>query len=741
MSAETVHTDRGTVDALELIEVDDPIFSVRDVSVTFDMDRGESRVLDDVSLDIAREEVLGVVGESGSGKSMFASALLDAVVDPGRVDGEITYYPDSGPPVDVLELGADELRRFRWEEVSMVFQGAQSSFNPVITIREHFEETINAHGREVGEAMAHARELIADLHMEPDRVLDSYPHELSGGMKQRTLIALSLVLEPNVLVMDEPTAALDLLMQRSILDLLENLKEKYNLTVVFITHDLPLVTGLSDRLAVLYAFEFVEIADADRIVDRPVHPYTRSLLKAVPNLNMPLAEMQPIEGSAPDPVNVPAGCSYHPRCPLADDQCRTDDPPLRETDEDAVAACFHWEDAPDAVPLDLDREYDPDEQTIVDGSQSERPVLSLEDVEVHFEQEKRGLRNFFSDPEVVRAVDGVDLDIYENDVVALVGESGCGKTTLGKAAIGAQRPTGGRVSYRDVDIWEARDQGDTDVEFDEIRRSLQMIHQDPGSSLNPNKTVRKSLESPLKLWKPDMDSADRNARILGMLEYVGMRPPEDYADRYPHQLSGGEQQRVALIRALLMNPDVILADEAVSALDVSLRVEMMDLMLELQEWFDTSYLFISHNLSNARYFAGGVGGRIGVMYLGEIIEIGPAEEIIQDPRHPYTKVLKWSTEDLDSDAEAGEPPVRGIDIPDPVDPPSGCRFHTRCPEAREICRSQCPSIDDSDAVADEHATACFREYGSDHPYWDSDSIVDEPRPASGTGVGEEASSD
>ncbi|MEY7851040.1 ABC transporter ATP-binding protein [Natrarchaeobius sp. A-rgal3] len=723
------------------IEVDDPIISARDVSVTFEMDRGESRVLDNASIDVARQEVLGVVGESGSGKSMFASALLDAVVEPGTVDGEITYYPNDGDPIDVLELDTESLRRFRWEEISMVFQGAQSSFNPVITVREHFLETIEAHARHVEKTMSHARELIADLHMEPERVLDSYPHELSGGMKQRTLIALSLVLEPNVLVMDEPTAALDLLMQRSILDLLETLSEKYDLTVVFITHDLPLVTGLSDRLAVLYAFQFVEIADADRIVERPVHPYTRSLLKAVPNLNTPLSEMTPIEGSAPDPVDVPQGCSYHPRCPLADDRCRTTDPSLFETGEDAVAACVHWQDALGAIPLEFDREYDAADRAVRDGEQSELPVLSLSDVEVHFEQEKRGWRNLFTDPETVRAVDGVDLEIYKNDVVALVGESGCGKTTLGKAAIGAQRPTGGSITYRGADIWDVRDGESADIEYEEIRRSLQMIHQDPGSSLNPNRPVHKSLEAPLKLWKPGMDADDRTARILGMLEYVGMRPPEDYADRYPHQLSGGEQQRVALVRTLLMNPDVVLADEAVSALDVSLRVEMMDLMLELQEWFDTSYLFISHNLSNARYFAGSVGGRIGVMYLGEIIEMGPVGEVIREPRHPYTKVLKWSTEELDSEEQRTSPPVRGIDIPDPVDPPSGCRFHTRCPEARETCRSRKPSVDDPAAIDGEHTTACFREYGPNHAYWDSDPIVEDARSGDEAGLEESASSD
>ncbi|WP_199174759.1 ABC transporter ATP-binding protein [Halegenticoccus soli] len=312
-------------------------------------------------------------------------------------------------------------------------------------------------------------------------------------------------------------------------------------------------------------------------------------------------------------------------------------------------------------------------------SRADEPVVSLDGVKVHFEKEQGLIDSLFGEPDTVGAVDGVSLEIAENDVVALVGESGCGKTTLGKTAIGIQRPTEGSVRYRGQDVWEAKD-GEGEIPFEEIRRSLQIIHQDPGSALNPNRTVMRTLTAPLKRRHSEMSPEDRRARVLRMLERVGMEPPEDYAHRYPHQLSGGEQQRIALVRALLMNPDLILADEAVSALDVSLRVEMMDLLLELQEQFDTSFLFISHNLSNARYLAEKSGGRVGIMYLGELVEIGPAEEVLQNPKHPYTKVLRWATADLEPEGEVEEPPVRTIDIPDPVSPPSGCRFHTRCPK-------------------------------------------------------------
>ena len=327
----------------------DTLIRMEDVSVEFDMDRGTSKVLDNVNLEVNRGEILGIVGESGSGKSMLASALLDAVEEPGRTEGSVTYYSEDGQETDVLKLSKEELRTYRWEEVSLVFQGAMSSFNPTTKIRTHFVETLKSHDYSVEDHLEETRETLRDLYLDPDRVFDSYPHELSGGMKQRVLIALSLVLDPELLVLDEPTAALDLLMQQSILQLLREVKEKYNVAMVFITHDLPLVADLADRLAVMYAFELAEIGPTDEILHESRHPYTRALLNSTPNLSAPIEQMRPIEGSSPDPIDIPAGCSYHPRCPLADEKCQVEDPELMNVKENHYSACFYQDRVPDEV--------------------------------------------------------------------------------------------------------------------------------------------------------------------------------------------------------------------------------------------------------------------------------------------------------------------------------------------------------------------------------------------------------
>ncbi len=336
----------------------DTIIEVRDLEVTFDMGHSKSRVLNHVSLEINQGDIIGIVGESGSGKSTFADSLLNAVVDPGQSAGEVIYHPPEGEPIDLLSLDDEEIKRVRWEDIAMVFQGAQSAFNPTMRIRGHFEETLEAHDVDVQEGMERARELLSDLYLNPDRVLGSYSHELSGGMQQRTLIALSLLLRPEVLILDEPTGALDLLMQQSIIKLLDEIQEKYDLTMVFISHDLPLVAELANRIAVMYAFEFVEDGPLEEVLGGAKHPYTRALLNATPNISAPLEAMQPIEGSPPDPSDVPSGCSFRDRCPLADETCEREDPPLEVAEPNHRVACHHWETATTELPLVTEERYE-----------------------------------------------------------------------------------------------------------------------------------------------------------------------------------------------------------------------------------------------------------------------------------------------------------------------------------------------------------------------------------------------
>ena len=364
-------------------------------------------------------------------------------------------------------------------------------------------------------------------------------------------------------------------------------------------------------------------------------------------------------------------------------------------------------------------------------STEDAPLLSIQDLEVTFEEETAIMEvvpesikeRFGWESQPIRAVDGVSLDIGEKDVVAIIGESGSGKTTLGKAAVDLIEPTGGTIEYRGYDIQEVkRENRVDDLFYEDIRRSLQIVHQDPGASLNPYRTIMSSLKDPLRLWWPELTHADCRARILEMFRLCGLTPVEEYENRYPHELSGGEKQRVALIRAMLMEPDLILADEPVSALDPSLGIAILDLMLELQKTFETSFIFVSHNLEHARYITSHANGRIAIMYLGEIVEYGPVEEVLQNPKHPYTKILKWATlsnhPDRAREKLEAQPPLRSFEIPDITNPPSGCRFHTRCPKARETCAMEAPAPVSTNGDG-AHTAACFLEEPN-HEYWQTE---------------------
>lgn len=331
---------------------DDIVLEIRDVNVHYERSRGRAQVVNGVSIDVGRGETLGIAGESGSGKSMFASAILNAIRGQGVTTGEITFYPNTGKSVDILSLDTTRLKQLRWRKIAMVYQGAMGGFNPVLKIRTHFTETFDAHGINKRDGLAEAREIIRGMDLQPDRILDSYPNELSGGQKQRAMLALSLVFDPEVLILDEPTAGLDVIMRRNLLRTLLEIKNTYDMTMIFISHDVRILASIADRLAIMYAFEVIETGSIEDVLLHPEHPYTRMMLRAGLDLDRPPEAATPVDGDTPDPINIPSGCSYHPRCPIADERCEIEEPELRSAEDgDHEVACFYHRESVETIPV------------------------------------------------------------------------------------------------------------------------------------------------------------------------------------------------------------------------------------------------------------------------------------------------------------------------------------------------------------------------------------------------------
>jgi peptide/nickel transport system ATP-binding protein len=637
-----------------------------------------------VSFELAQGETLAIVGESGCGKSASVLSLTRLLPASARVSGSIRFLGD-----DLMRMTEEELREIRGRQISMVFQDPMSSLNPVRTIGVQMEEMLRVHlGMTQRKARARSIELLASVGIpSPSRQMGVYPHQLSGGMRQRVMIAMALSCEPKIVVADEPTTALDVSIQAQILELLRKITEVSRTSLLMISHDLSVVAGLADRIAVMYAGEIVETGPTTRVYAHPCHPYTLGLLACIPRLDAPrTATLRSIEGGLPDPHTRTPGCPFAPRCAFVMNRCHVDAPVLEEKAPGQSAAC--WADLSEVTPSEVVSApaTDFDQPRAADGE----ALVSIADLFVHF---PFGAWVPFRPRPVLRAVDGVTVDVQRGGTLGIVGESGCGKSTTGRAMLRLVEPTSGHIRFDGHDV--------AHIGADELRAlrpRMQMVFQDPYSSLNPRLSVADAVAEPLVVHHAAAHGA-LGPRITELLEMVGLSA--HLASRYPHQLSGGQRQRVSIARALALRPSLIVADEPTSALDVSIRAQILNLMRQLQDEHKLTYVFISHDLSIVRHMS----TRVAVMYLGKIVEIADRDTLYANPQHPYTQALLATVPVPDPEVERGRrrAPIKG-DVPNPANPPRGCRFNTRCPHAFDRCFQEEPELAD---LGRAHRAACF----------------------------------
>ncbi|MGH8682421.1 MAG: dipeptide ABC transporter ATP-binding protein [Burkholderiales bacterium] len=630
---------------------------------------GLVRALDGVDLEIARGETFAIVGESGCGKSMTALTLARLLPENGRiVAGSVRL-----DGLELLDLPEARMRDVRGRRIAMIFQEPATSLNPVLTVGRQIGEVLERHTSVRGRA---ARERTLELLdqvgiADGTRRLDEYPFQLSGGMKQRVMIALALAAEPDLLIADEPTTALDVTIQAQVLDLLRALQATRRMSILLITHDLGVVAGMAHRVAVMYAGELVEVAERKSFFRAPQHPYSIKLFAALPGPDKRGGELDVIPGQVP-PLSVEfRGCRFADRCEHAFDRCRSEAPPWSRVADGHLVRCHLREHEPAPAMVD--------EVRVLPGSpetpEGLEPLLEARDLTVHFPIRRGLLKRTVG---YVRAVDGVSFAIAPGRTLALVGESGCGKTTVGKSVLQLIRPTGGEVRFDGAEL--------TRLGGNALRRrraDLQIVFQDPYASLNPRMRVQDILLEGMTALGVLADRAARERRVGELLAQVGL--PMEALSRYPHEFSGGQRQRIAIARALSVNPRLVVCDEPTSALDVSVQAQILNLLKRLQRELGVAYLFITHNLGVVGYLA----DEVAVMYLGRIVEHGAVEEVLADPKHPYTRALLDAVPRLEGGPEQLH--VKG-ELPSPVSPPSGCHFHPRCPHATGRCRMDYPAV-------------------------------------------------
>jgi peptide/nickel transport system ATP-binding protein len=671
-----------------------PVLEIRDLSTHIQLTKSVVQAVGNVDLHIEPGETLGLVGESGCGKSMTGLSILGLLPPGGRIVGGSIRLDGR----ELVGLKEPELRKIRSTEMAMIFQDPLTSLDPTKTIGYQVGEPVRLHrGASKQEALDRAVEVLGLVGLpQPKERLHDYPHQLSGGLRQRVMIAMALACDPKLLIADEPTTALDVTIQAQILTLLDELKDRLGMAMLLITHDMGVIAGHVDRVSVMYAGRLVEETETTTLFSRMHHPYTRALLASIPRLSQDAAKRLPsIPGVPPDLTSPPAGCRFAPRCSSADDKCRAEEPPLTGVSLGHGFACWHPVDG----PLSMESIQDGVAAGITasgraagssEVGKARAPLLELRNVVKEFPVtagailQRRGGK--------VHAVSDVSFTIESGQTFGLVGESGCGKTTIGKVIVALEKPTAGKVLLGGLEV-SAMHSG----EMRKYRRDLQLMFQDPYSSLDPRMRVGAIIREPLAIQRIG-SRQQQEKRIQELLDEVGL--PRNAVERYPHEFSGGQRQRIGLARALTMNPRLIVADEPVSALDVSVRAQVLNLMKRLQADHGLTYVVISHDLAVVKYMA----ERIAVMYLGKLVELGSGEDIYQRAAHPYTADLLAAIPVPNPEvAKANaDVPIKG-ELPSPINPPSGCRFRTRCPFAQELCAEEEPQLR---LFGEGHVAAC-----------------------------------
>ena len=651
-----------------------PVLEVENLSISYETRKGDVEAVRDVSFEVKEGETIGLVGESGCGKSTIAFGIVNFLGPNGKiVDGSVRFQGN-----ELVGRSQEELKKLRGDRIAMVFQDPMQALNPSVRLGEQLAEVLTCHSDiSKDEAWERSIGMLKRVNMpDPENVMIRYTHQISGGQQQRVVIAMAMINNPALLIMDEPTTALDVTVEATVLDLIEELKDDFRAANIFITHNLGVVARVSDQLCVMYAGQMVEKGPVREVFHNPRHPYTMGLLACVPRLGESKFEslLHPIRGRVPPPAERPRDeCIFAPRCEYSTEKCREACPNLTEITSEHQARCIYALEI-DSRPLTSKRRRQ-DVQVRVEA-QPDSPqdtLLSFDDLKVYYPQESNSVVSLLGlgEKRFVKAVDDVSVRVSRGRTLGVVGESGCGKSTLVKGIIGLEPVTDGVVEFLGLDITQPVSARDT-----KLIQEMQMVFQNPDSTLNPSFSVGKQIARPIKRFKTVPKDQVRN-EVVRLLEAV--RLPASYYDRLPRQLSGGEKQRIGIARALASRPDLIICDEPVSALDVSVQAAVINLLLEIQQIFGSAMIFIAHDLSVVRFFS----DDIAVMYLGQIVEIGPADAIYAPPYHPYTEALLSAVPIPDPDAEQKEIRLSG-NVPSALSPPSGCRFHTRCPRRHEM---------------------------------------------------------